>query len=95
MTLQDYTTEELRAELKRRSDLAKAEKAKVKRCRMCKHFGLIDIFGKKLTESQIEFNSHYNLSRPCEFFRTKNGERFKCHAPSQLACEHFEPINNN
>ena len=27
MTLQDYTTEELRAELMRRSDLAKAEKA--------------------------------------------------------------------
>ena len=31
MKLQDYTTEEIRAELKRRSDLAKAEKAKVKR----------------------------------------------------------------
>ena len=30
MTLQDYTTEELRAELKRRTDLVKAEKAKVK-----------------------------------------------------------------
>ena len=33
MELKDYTTEELRAELKRRNDLAKAEKAKVKRCR--------------------------------------------------------------
>ena len=32
MTLQDYTTEELKAELKRRSELAKAERAKVKRC---------------------------------------------------------------
>ena len=30
MKLQDYTTEELRAELKRRTDLVKAEKAKVK-----------------------------------------------------------------
>ena len=29
MTLQDYTTEELRAELKRRADLANAEKAVV------------------------------------------------------------------
>lgn len=28
MTLQDYTTEELKAELKRRSDLAKAERVK-------------------------------------------------------------------
>lgn len=34
MELKDYTTEELRAELKRRTDLVKAEKAKVKRCRM-------------------------------------------------------------
>ena len=92
MTLQDYTTEELRAELKRRSDLAKAKKAKVKRCRMCKHFGLIDIFGKKLTESQIEFDSHFNFSRPCEFFHIKSGKRFKCHAPSQHACEHFEEL---
>ena len=41
MKLQDYTTEELRAELKRRTDLVKAEKAKVKRCRMCKHWGKI------------------------------------------------------
>ena len=92
MTLQDYTTEELRAELKRRSDLAKAERNKVKKCRMCKHFGLIDIFGKKLTESQIEFDSHFNFSRPCEFFHIKSGKRFKCHAPSQLACEHFEEL---
>ena len=46
MTLQDYTTEELRAELKRRTDLVKAEKTKVKRCRMCKHWGAITYFGK-------------------------------------------------
>ena len=44
MTLQDYTTEELRAELKRRTDLVKAEKAKVKRCRMCKHWARIPNF---------------------------------------------------
>ena len=31
MSLQDYTTEELRAELKRRSDLAKAEKSQSKK----------------------------------------------------------------
>ena len=30
MELKDYSAEELKAELKRRSDLAKAEKAKVK-----------------------------------------------------------------
>ena len=41
MTLQDYTTEELRAELKRRAELARAQKAKemktALRCRNCKH----------------------------------------------------------
>ena len=87
MTLQDYTTEELRAELKRRSDLAKAEKAKVKRCRMCKHWGEVkvdyvgDASGLSLT------------STSCQFHKTKNGKYYRCHAPSQLACEHFEPIN--
>lgn len=46
MTLQDYTTEELKAELKRRADLAKADKAKVKRCRMCRHWGSSKLFWK-------------------------------------------------
>lgn len=87
MTLQYYTTEELRAELKRRSDLAKAEKAKVKRCRMRKHWGEVkvdyvgDASGLSLT------------SASCQFHKTKNGKYYRCHAPSQLACEHFEPIN--
>ena len=36
MTLQEYTTEELKAELKRRYDSDKAEKNNIKRCRMCK-----------------------------------------------------------
>lgn len=85
MALQDYTTGELRAELKRRSDLAKAEKAKVKRCRMCKHWGEVDYFG----------NADLGLtSTSCRFHKTKNGKYFRCHAPSQLACEYFEPINN-
>ena len=44
MELKDYSIEELKAELKRRSDLAKAEKVKVKRCRMCKHWGEINYF---------------------------------------------------
>ena len=77
MKLQDYTTEELRAELKRRSDLANAEKAKVKRCRMCKHWGAITYFGKpanytignailvdssrQKTESITDATPHHNL----------------------------------
>lgn len=41
MELKDYTTEELKAELKRRVELAKAQKAEemknAVRCRNCKH----------------------------------------------------------
>ena len=64
MTLQDYTTEELRAELKRRTDLVKAEKAKVKRCRMCKYWGAITYFGKPA-------NYTIGNSHPWIFFKTK------------------------
>ena len=84
MTLQDYTTEELRAELKRRSDLAKAEKAKVKRCRMCKHWG------EDLSSEKYEWFKRVNCSKCCIFFKTKNGKNYRCHSPYQLACEHFE-----
>ena len=93
MTLQEYTTEELRAELKRRSDLAKAEKAKVKRCRMCKHWGEINCWGKDLSGEQLEWLRRMGGAKPCIFFKTKNGKKFRCHTPSQHACKHFEPIN--
>ena len=85
MTLQDYTTEELRAELKRRSDLAKAEKAKVKRCRMCKHWGAVTYTGKPVTPNHI-----LGANRCCIYFPSKTGTYYKCHRPYHLACEHFE-----
>ena len=88
MGLQDYTTEELRAELKRRNEIIKAEKAKVKRCRMCKHWGAITYFGKPV-------NYTIGNSHPCRFFKTKNGKYYRCHTASQLACEHFEQVNND
>ena len=90
MKLQDYTTEELRAELKRRTDLVKAEKAKVKRCRMCKHWGEINYWGKYLSGEQLEWLRRMGGAKPCIFFKTKNCKNYRCHAPSQLACEHFE-----
>lgn len=92
MTLQDYTTEELRAELKRRNDLAKAEKAKVKRCRMCKHWGMITYWGEDISSEQYEWRRRLGCTKPCKFFKTKNGKYYRCHAPSQLACEHFEEL---
>ena len=83
MELKDYSTEELKAELKRRSDLAKAEKSKVKRCRMCKYWGEINYFGNPS-------NGIYGLNRCCKFFKNKTGKYYKVHSPYQLACEHFE-----
>lgn len=86
MTLQDYTTEELKAELKRRRDLSKVDRAKIKRCRMCVHYGEVNYYGKP-TKSEVE----RNMSKCCQFFSWgKNDTYRKCHAPSQLACEHFE-----
>lgn len=37
MELKDYTTEELRAEIKRRNELAKEAKLQEPRCRNCKY----------------------------------------------------------
>lgn len=89
MELKDYTTEQLRAELKRRSDEIKAEKAKVKRCRMCKHWGEITYSGMPPLKGQL-----MGLNRCCKFFKNKTGKYFKCHRPSQIACEHFEELSN-
>ena len=90
MELKDYSTEGLKAELKRRSDLAKAEKAEVKRCRMCKHWGKITYSGKYRSSEEYEWIERFNFSKCCIFFKTKNGNNYRCHSPYQLACEHFE-----
>ena len=83
MELKDYTTEELRAELKKRNAEEKAKKASVLRCRMCKHWGAIDYWGNP--------NNYPNgRTQPCKFFKTKNGKYYRCHRASQLACEYFE-----
>ena len=79
------TTEQLRAELKRRSDEIKAEKAKVKRCRMCKHWGEINFWGIPTTA-----DSPFRKRRCCKFFKYKTGYYYISHSPSQHACEHFE-----
>lgn len=86
MELKDYSTEEIRAELKRRGEELKAEKAKVKRCRMCKHWGEITHIGTPVTENTIISG----LSRCCKFFPSKTVRYYKYHLSSQLACEHFE-----
>ena len=83
-TLKGFTTDELRAELKRRNAEERVKRASVLRCRMCKHWGAIDYWGNP---------GHYlerDTSRSCKFFKTKNGKYYRCHNASQLACDHFE-----
>ena len=83
-TLKGFTTDELRAELKRRNAEEKAKKESILRCRMCRHWGAIDYWGNP---------GHYlerDTSRCCRFFHTKNGKYYRCHNASQLACDHFE-----
>ena len=83
-TLKGFTTDELRAELKRRNAEEKAKKESILRCRMCRHWGTIDYWGNP---------GHYlerDTSRCCRFFHTKNGKYYRCHNASQLACDHFE-----
>ena len=82
-TLKGFTTDELRAERKKRNLEEKAKKASVLRCRMCRHWGAIDYWGNPL-------NSDFRDKRSCKFFKTKNGKNYRCHNASQLACEHFE-----
>ena len=84
MELKDYSTEELRAELIRRSDVDKAEKEKVKRCRMCEHWGEITHCGYP-NDGFV-----FGLNRCCKFFKTKTGKYYKAHSSNQIACEHFE-----
>ena len=81
--LKGFTTDELRAELKKRNAEERAERESVLRCRMCRHWGAIDYWGNPL-------NSDFRDKRSCVFFKTKNGKNYRCHNASQLACKHFE-----
>lgn len=83
MNLEDYSTEELRAELKKRNAEEKAKKESILRCRMCKYWGAIDYWGNPT-------NHTFGNNRSCRFFKTKNGKCYRCHSASELACEHFE-----
>lgn len=85
MDLKDYSTEELRAELKKRRLLWINQKSKVKRCRICKHWGEINYFGGKPYDE-----IYYGINKCCKFFKHKTGKYYHAHSPSQLACENFE-----
>lgn len=84
MNLEDYSTEELRAELKRRTAEEKARKVPILRCRMCKHWGAITVLGDPISCAP------YVQKRACKFWKSKDGNHYRCPEASELACEHFE-----
>ena len=75
--IQDYTTEELRAELKRRKDLKQKEMEKVLRCRDCKH---------------CQPHPHFPRTHFLCMARTWGKKRvwYYTVAPSKRACAKFE-----
>ncbi len=84
MKLQEYSTEELKAELKRRAEAKRVKQQSVNRCRMCKHWGEINYWGKPTDENTI-----FGFTRYCTFYITKTG-KYRGHPGSALACCHFE-----
>lgn len=89
MELKDYSTEELRAELKKRYAELKAERAKIKRCRDCKYFGKVNYYGDPVNDS-----TSYLYSKCCQFFKWKRSTKYYLiHKPYQVACGHFEENN--
>lgn len=86
-TLEQFTDQQLRQELKRRAAIRKAEKEKVDRCWYCQHWGEINYLG---SETQKDCRMLYGGNKYCRFFKSKSGKRYLSHSGSQRACEHFE-----
>ena len=87
MELKDYTTEQLKAELKRRSELKRAQKAeemrKAERCRNCKYCERVPISSWSVTYKCMarmwgkKRPRHYVVNpstKACELFVRKGGE---------------------
>lgn len=90
MNLEDYTTEQLKAELKRRAALRRDQVAKERNsaatCRNCKHYCTINRGGHAIDPNVVtKWMSHC-----CPFAPYKNnGTRFRSLLGHE-SCEHFE-----
>lgn len=86
-TLKDYSTEELKAEIKRRQlEEEEDKRLGVKRCRHCRHWGEVGAWGGKPGTKE----SKEGANRRCPYFKTKTGNFYAAKNSSDLACEHFE-----
>ena len=84
MELKDYTTEQLKAELKRRSELKRAQKAeemrKAERCRNCKYCERVPISSWSVTYKCMA--RMWGKKRPRHYVVN----------PSTKACDKFERL---
>ena len=78
MELQDYTTEQLKAELKRRAEAARQERLSVDRCRNCMHL---------ITEDENWYTSYKCGART---FFMKGRKHNYIVTPSKKACEKYK-----
>lgn len=79
MELSDYTNEQLKAELKRRSDIRRAEQAAVDRCKHCVHCIPNEFMNscKCAVRKYGKRNYNYTVSlsrKSCELFERINGD---------------------
>lgn len=79
--LQQFSTDELKAEIKRRNLEIKKAQESVIRCRTCAYYGIIDYWGN-ITE--------HGKSHGCPFKKTKNGKYYRVLSPSTHSCEKYK-----
>ncbi|MGM9739211.1 MAG: hypothetical protein ACI3ZP_01280 [Candidatus Cryptobacteroides sp.] len=85
MELKDYTIEELRAELKRRNQEIRDKRNAVPRCRNCKHYGMVDYWGRPSKPVR-------GVRNCCQFHMTENGKNYRTHNASDFGCEFHEKV---
>lgn len=79
--LRQYSTDELKAEIKRRNVETKKAQESVIRCRTCAYYGIIDYWGNA---------TEHGKSRGCPFKKTKNGKYYRVLFPYTHACEKYQ-----
>lgn len=79
--LSQFTTEELKEELKRRAAEKRKATEDILRCRTCAHYGTINYWGKPTSRGETSC---------CPFAKIKSGKHYRVLSPSERACALYE-----
>lgn len=77
--LEKYTTEQLKAEIKRRAEITKAEREKVARCRNCVNM-IVEMVSGVIPFTKCKVNT----------YKLHGKDVFKVVEPSSRACKKYE-----